>query len=84
VLEWFITNDRTWATDEGLRVGDPTDKIRQLYPCRKWDSRRGIWMLAGRAQPTTEAEPRAGKVWTLRATFFRRDELGPGTCPLFS
>lgn len=41
-VQVFTVSERTWRTDRGLRIGDPTGRVPQLYPqatfsATEWD-----------------------------------------------
>lgn len=93
-LTSFSTSDPSWRTDRNIRVGSPTSMIRSAYPCPRFSrsslnylkpSRppKGTWILtSSSAVPTTWAVPTAGRVASLTAAFYPREEIGlGGECP---
>jgi hypothetical protein len=58
--------DRRWRTSDGLRIGDPLRRLRQLYPKARLDA-PGTWRLttrpfAGLPYPGVAAQVRNGRV----------------------
>lgn len=89
-LQFFQTADRTWVTDRGLRVGDPTPRLRTLYPCATHPyvgTQIGIWNLTQKQQSlgqyrgyfTVTVETKSARVKTLRAEQALGARLEP--CP---
>lgn len=66
-LQWFQTASRSWRTEKGLRVGDPTSRIRELYPDAEWGGKQ--WTCLDAPGSFLDIEPRAGRVHAIRVVF---------------
>ena len=61
--------DRRWRTSVGLRIGDPSAKIRRLYPKATYQGKGEWWLslrpFAGIDLPGLSARAKAGRVVSL-------------------
>ena len=71
-IQWALLRSKRWTTERGLHVGDPTAKLKQLYPGAKFTV-GAFWLythydafVQGNA-PIVTAQMKGGAVDFIRA-----------------